>query len=327
MMPAGTFFKNMGKKFCFAYGTISKKSAKNSVKKFLCAARAIAYMNEAKIGLIGSRPDGFEISGFDELAIKKVFGTTIIKISMDYFLTPIDSVDKKEIDLDMAIQKRIFDIEKKDLEDAKNLSSIYIAIKKVVNEYNLQAYAPQCWPELRMDRKTPISTANGRMTAEGIMASCEADMDSALTMLLLHALNGDTPWTADFVNIVEQKDSLLFWHCGNASYNLSEQKPKIEYVSEGLAQTASLREGIVTVCRVNHYKGNFEIFSGVGGAIKSRPIVKGSSMFVRMFKGNMDFVKSMLENGIPHHNVIIYGDVSEELEIFANLKGGVNPIG
>lgn len=321
LMPTGAICRNMDKKFSFAYGTMEKGSARDKVKIFLNAIRAIAYMKEARIGLIGSRPDGFEVAGFDELAIKRIFGTTINKISMPYFLDLIDNIDKKEIDLDMAIQKNILTIKDKDIGDARSLSSIYIAIKKIVKEYDLKAYAPQCWPELRMDRKTPMCTANGRITAEGIMASCEADMDCTLTMLLLHAFKGNTPWTADFVNIIKEKDSILFWHCGNASHTLSDQKPKIEVVFEGLAQTASLRPGIATVCRVNHYKGSFEIHAGVGEVIESKPMLKGSNMFIRMAKGNMEFVQSMLDNGVPHHNVIVYGDLSEEIKIFANLTG------
>jgi len=35
--------------------------------------------------------------------------------------------------------------------------------------------------------------------------------------------------------------------------------------------------------------------------------------------GNMEFVKSMLENGIPHHNGIVYGNILEELKEFSNL--------
>jgi L-fucose isomerase-like protein len=35
--------------------------------------------------------------------------------------------------------------------------------------------------------------------------------------------------------------------------------------------------------------------------------------------GNMAFVESLLNNGIPHHNGIVYGDIIEELKEFANL--------
>lgn len=319
LMPAGAIFRNLEKKFSFVYGTIGKDETKQKVKIFINVIRGIAYMQNSRIGLIGSRPDGFEISGFDELAIKKIFGTTINKVSMPYLLDLIDNMGETEIEKDMEIQKEIFNIDQQDMEKAKDLSRIYLAIKKLTKEYDLQAFAPQCWPELRMERKTPMCCANGRITVEGIMASCEADMDCTLSMLLLYGLTGSTPWTSDFVNLIEQNSSLLFWHCGNASHNLSEEKPKIEVVFEGLAQTAVLKTGTATVCRLNNFKGGFEIHAGVGEVIKSKPMLKGSNMFLRMAGGNMEYVQSMLDKGVPHHNVIVYGDILDELKEFANL--------
>jgi len=320
-MPAGPIFRNLGKKFTFAYGTVGKKEGEEKVKVFMRVLRAIAYMREARIGLIGSRPDGFEISGFDELSIKNIFGTTINKVSMSELLGLIDGMDPKKVEADLKVQKEIFNTGSTSDDDMRSLSRIYLAVKEISDKYSLSAYAPQCWPELRMDRKTPMCPANGRITVDGVMASCECDMDCTLTMLLLYALTGNTPWTNDFVNKIEENDSLLFWHCGNASYNLSDDKPKIEVVFEGPAQTATLKKGTATICRLNHFKGDFEVFAGIGEAIDSRPMLKGSNMYLKMAGGNMEFIKLMLEQGIPHHNVAIHGDLSEELEEFANLVG------
>ena len=38
-----------------------------------------------------------------------------------------------------------------------------------------------------------------------------------------------------------------------------------------------------------------------------------------MKAGNMEFVESLLNNGIPHHNGLVYGNIIEELKEFANL--------
>lgn len=319
LMPSSSIFRNFGKRFSFVYGSVKRSEVKKKVAIFAKVVRAITYMEEARIGLIGSRPDGFEISGFDELSIKNIFGTTIIKISMSEFLDLIDSKEDKMVEEDVKVQKEIFDIDQTIDSQIASLSKIYLALKELIKKYSIDAYAPQCWPELRMERKTPMCVANGRITAEGIMASCEADMDCALTMLMLYALSGRTPWTNDFVNLIEENDSLLFWHCGNASYNLSYGKPKIEVIYEGPAQTATLRSGTVTTCRLNHFKGGFELFAGIGEAIDQKPMLKGSNMYVKMARGNMEFINSMLKHGVPHHNVIVHGDLSEELEEFANL--------
>ncbi len=321
LMPTGAICKALKKKFSFAYGSPGDMKAREAVKSFTDVVRAIAYMQSSKVGLMGARPDGFEIAGFDELSIKRIFGTTINKFSMTEVLDTIDAIEDKAIDEDMEIQKKILNIKDKDIKESRKLSQIYLGLKQMVEKYKINSYAPQCWPELRMDRRTPMCTANGRFSAEGVMASCECDMDCALSMLLLHALtDGGTPWTADFVNMIKDNGSILFWHCGNASYNLSDDKPEIEVVYEGLAQTAALKPGAATVLRLNHFEGSFQVFAGLGEVIRSKPLLKGSNMYLKMRRGNIEFVEDMLREGVPHHCVLVYGDVTKQLQEFANLK-------
>lgn len=319
LMAAGTIFKNMAKPFTFIYGPIEDKRAKEKVNVFIRAVRGISYLKEAAIAVIGMRPDGFEISDFDELAIKKLFGTEITKVSLYTFSKIMKDIDEKEIDKDMETQKGIFDIKDGDLVEARGLSRVYLTLKKVVEEKNIQSYAPDCWPELRDFDKTPICPANGRMNVEGVMASCECDVDGSLTLMLEYALSGSTPWWADFVNLIEENDALLWWHCGNAPYNLSSQKPLIEQVFGGLSQTAAMKEGIATICRLNSIRGEFTIHAAVGEVIETEPLLKGSNLLIRMKCGNMEFIESLLQNGVPHHNGLVYGDILAELKEFANL--------
>lgn len=320
VMPLGSIFANFGKKFSFVYGSDVKKAAiSGKLKGFVAAVRAISYLRESTIGVIGMRPDGFEISDFDELAIKKKFGTTISKVSMYAFTNTIKSITNKEIDRDMETQKKIFDISPENFEESRGLSKVYLAVKKVVEERNLQSYAPDCWPELRDIDKTAICPANGRMNAEGIMASCECDVSGSLTLLMEYAMGQTTPWLADLVNYLENKDAVLFWHCGNAPYNLSDKKPVINRPFGGLAQTASMKSGIATVCRINAIRGQYTIHAGVGNVIDNEEYLKGSNLTIKMKGGSMGFIESLLYNGVPHHNGLIYGDIIEEIKEFGKL--------
>ncbi len=106
LMPTGAICKALKKKFSFAYGSPGDMKVREKVKSFTDVVRAIAYMQSSKIGLMGARPDGFEIAGFDELSIKRIFGTTINKFSMTEVLDTIDSIGAKEIDADMEIRKK-----------------------------------------------------------------------------------------------------------------------------------------------------------------------------------------------------------------------------
>ena len=105
LMPTGTVFRDLKKNFSFAYGTVADTKNNIRVNEFIDVVRAVSFMKEAKIGLIGSRPDGFEIAGFDELAIKKIFGATINKFSMNDLLASIDSIGEKNRVDDLQKQK------------------------------------------------------------------------------------------------------------------------------------------------------------------------------------------------------------------------------
>ncbi len=319
LLASSTIFKNLNKKYTFAFGSIQNEVAINTINVFVKVVRGISYLREAVIGVIGMRPDGFEISDYDELSIKRIFGTEIVKISMYSFSDIVKSIGGKAIEDDMEIQKKIFEINKENIPEARELSRMYLALKKVIEEKGLRSYAPDCWPEFRdMDKCSPCP-ANGRFNSEGVMASCECDLDGSLTLMLQYAITGTTPWFADFLNIIKENNTLLFWHCGNSPYNLSKSKPVIERVFGGLGEVTALKSGIATVCRLNSIKGEYTIHAGVGEVVETKPLLKGSNLSIRMEGGNMEFVKSMLENGIPHHNGIVYGNILEELKEFANL--------
>jgi L-fucose isomerase-like protein len=320
LLAAGTLFKNLDKRYSFIYDTINNDKTRKRISVFIQAVKAIAFLKEATIAVIGMRPDGFEVSDFDELAIKKLFGTEITKLSLYTLSKRMKEVGEEAIDKDMEIQKRLFTIKEGDLSAVRELSRLYLALKDFVIEHNIQSYAPDCWPELRDIDKTPICSINGRMNDEGVMASCECDVDGSMTLMLEYVLAGTSPWWADFVNIIAEHDALFWWHGGNAPQSVSRNKPVLEKVFDfgGLSQTAMMNAGTATVCRMNSMRGTFTIHAGVGEVIETKPLLRGSNLLIRMRGGNMEFVESMLKNGIPHHNGIVYGNILDELGEFAH---------
>jgi L-fucose isomerase-like protein len=320
VMPAGAIFKSFDRPFTSIYGAIDDREVQRRIAIFVHAVRAIAYLRESAIGVIGMRPDGFQVAGYDELAIKKLFGTEIKNLSLYTLSKVVNAVDEKQVDADMEIQRKIFDISKEYDQQARGLSKVYLGLKKAVKDYDVQSYAPDCWPEFRDNDQRPFCPANGRMNADGIMASCECDVDGSLTLMVLHAMQQDTPWFADLVDIRAEHNALFFWHCGNAPYSLSTHRPKIEKVFGGPSQINDMRAGTATVCRINHTRsGGFLIHAGVGEVIEHEPLLKGSNLLIRMKGGNREYVDSMLDNGIPHHNALIYGDLRDELREYARL--------
>ena len=104
VMPAATIFKSFQRPFTSIYGVIAQKEVKESLATFVRAVRAIAYLRESAIGVIGMRPDGFQVAGYDELAIKKLFGTEIKNMSLYTLSKVVNAIDEKQVDADMKVQ-------------------------------------------------------------------------------------------------------------------------------------------------------------------------------------------------------------------------------
>jgi L-fucose isomerase-like protein len=125
VLPGGTMFRNLDKKFSFVYGQPEDKATQEKIKVFLKVVKAIVYLRESRIGILGNRPDGFETTGFSDFAIKKIFGTTIINLSMIHFFNKVKLINDKEISEDLEKSKQLFEIEKKDFSVVKQLSRLY----------------------------------------------------------------------------------------------------------------------------------------------------------------------------------------------------------
>lgn len=323
VMAAGSIFKNLGKQFTFVYDTIDQKDTQTKITTFVKALRGIVYLRNSRIGIVGMRPDGFQICGYDELAIKKTFGTELINISTHTIGKVIAALSNAEVEKDMVVYENIFRISAEDRERAKGGSKMYIALKKAIEEKNLQAITSECWPEFRDIDQTPVCPAHSRLTSQGIMTACECDVDGALSMLLGYALSEKPVFFADLTYVNEDNDTLLFWHCGNGPHALTKpgRKACIEDISGSLLVNMVLKAGIVTICRLNSIGSEFTLHVGRGEVKETEQILNGSHVSVRIGCGNMKFVESSLEHGIPHHNAVIHGDVVEECNEFARHTG------
>jgi L-fucose isomerase-like protein len=80
-----------------------------------------------------------------------------------------------------------------DLEDAVR---VYLALKEVVAEHELDALTVRCF-DLVLELETTGCFALAQLTDEAIIAGCEGDLVSTVGLLWAHELLGETPWMAN----------------------------------------------------------------------------------------------------------------------------------
>lgn len=147
--------------------------------KMFCAR---ARMKRARIGVFGSR----EIEAMPPWRLTKkvrqVWGPRLVRFDMDELIDAIGEVDPEEAKgaaFEFAKGATcIFEPEEEALEGS---AKVYLALKKLVEEYRLDAITVKCFDLLQRCQNTGCY-ALARLSEEGVPAACEADILSCLGM-------------------------------------------------------------------------------------------------------------------------------------------------
>lgn len=305
------------------------KSDKNLEKlKYLINLHSIIKkLKKSTIGVIGGRCPGMLDVSFHELELTRKFGPEIVYISTADLIRDINSINEKDVQ-DVREKLNITDTKNKVSKDILIESlKIYLAASNVIKDYDLDAIAMRCWPELRNNNIcTPCFTLS-RLTDDNIISTCEGDATSALTMYLLFLLTENKPFLVDMLTIDNSNNEAQYFHCGAMASCLAEKEEFIEYrehslygeFKPGLTVEFPLKPGKVTFARIGEIKGKYRILSYSGEAVKSKMFVRGNVARIILDKEPEYIVNELIKNGSEHHQIAVHGDISKELENLSRL--------
>lgn len=159
---------------------------------------------------------------------------------------------------------------------------------------------------------------------EHIPIACEGDIEGTLGMIAYKAVGCNELFLADISQIFEKEDSLLFWHCGVAPYNLWDQKSEKTldtYFAGGRGVTVGfvLKPGPVTISRIDYARGKTRLLTLEGEALPTEKELKGTYVKVKIPDAKNTFEK-FVSQGVAHHVVLGYGRYKKTFEKVAKLK-------
>ena len=174
-----------------ADGEILHGTAEYVAQKIMLLAKvsiALRELRGKKIGIIGQPSDWLIASSFDSDVIRKELGIETEEIDMQELLTEIRKRDYP-VDARKRLQTCPSDYFIGALE-------IYGALKRIITRHNLNAITLRCFDLLTSVRNTGC-LALALLNQEGIPSSCEGDVPALLTMMISHALTGETGFQAN----------------------------------------------------------------------------------------------------------------------------------
>ena len=115
------------------------------------------YLQKAKIGLIGYQAPGFQDLHPNPFVMRKTFGPLLLHIGMTDYVNEAKSVDQESVDSDIRhVTDHLRLPFKSDADgfgisgpgDVTASSRHYLAMKRFIENENLDGVAIRCWPEL-----------------------------------------------------------------------------------------------------------------------------------------------------------------------------------
>jgi L-fucose isomerase-like protein len=325
----------------FTFGGIAKLEDKKfdiRLDSFLRVVSAYKKFNNARIGMIGSRQNDFEVCAFNEALMISRYKQKIVHFNLLDLKYEIESIPDSNPEIQLIIESILksgsCSYDKKGL---YKVAKLEYQILKYAREFDLDAFTIQCWTSMQKFIGVTPCLTNGRITKTGYPVACEGDVNNALAMLIQRSLTfGETtPMILDILTIHPEIDNLvLAWHCGNASVDNKESSEIAKIMPqcpwEGTfgkeAAAASmefvLKPGTVTFnCLVEH-NGQFKLSNITGKMVKRKDKIRGAWSWVEM-KDRDKFYETIVYEGFTHHNSIIYGDLTlhvKELCKYLNIQ-------
>lgn len=162
---------------------------------------------KSRLGVIGVPSDWLIASNVDKQKAKEKYGCEILDIDINELI----DLSQKNYDISSSL---IDELKKRPFSDSelKKALNIYGAMKALIKKYKLTGVTLRCFDLLDTLHSTGC-IALALLNSEGIPASCEGDVPSLLTMVILDSLFGEAGFMVNPSSLNIENNSMIVAHC------------------------------------------------------------------------------------------------------------------
>jgi len=272
----------------------------------------------ARLGVIGQPSDWLIGSQIDYEHAAHHWGTEFVDIELDQVYQALEKVDTakaKRIAADFL--ENAAEIVESNAADLVDASKIYLALKEVITENDLDALTIRCF-DIVTELNTTGCLALALLNNEGLVSGCEGDIPAAFTMFLAHQLTGQMPFMANPAAIDKNKDEILFAHCTVATDISSDYIIRSHFETGiGVGIQGILEEGPVTVFKIGG-AGLEQYFVAEGEIIENMdsPNACRTQLKISLPQSSDYF----LNDAIGNHHLIIPGYYADKINEFLGME-------
>jgi L-fucose isomerase len=324
----------LGLEHCFVFGEPEDPDVLSAIVSYCRAAMVVDDLSRSKAVVIGGKTMGMVTAHVDFSQVKDLFGTEIEHVDMLRPYLEAQKVPAQKVKAKMAWVKKTYGAVNVSDEILERSIRLYITLKEMMEQEGYAFGGFKCQPEFignYVSGCMPISL----LIDDGIMIGCEADMNAALTMRILHLLT-DGPALFGDVNDLDMNTGVLrIVNCGTFASTMAsspkdvEWNPQYDYMGEksGACPTFCCKEGPVTIARLSRVAGSYVLHIATGTAFtQPKETFKEARdrwphAFIQL-DGDPHF---FLQHTRSNHLHMVYGNIVSELLDFCEILG-IEPI-
>lgn len=322
-----SFLARFDRNYEYIYGKATNSDVIDEADELFNAYRLVKQAENTEICLVGNRVPGFYLSNVDELRFRNDFGIEISHLALSSLERGMEEQSENEVQKMLEDKRRGFDnVEASEPQMEKSVRA-FLFLKKYASENGFDAFAIRCWPEIPDEFGFSLSSTVSWLNSEGIPIGCEGDVPGVTTMLLEQWTTGEPPGLMDLVDVNSSEGRIKAWHGGCTGVNLAcdgcdvQCGPHPTIPDSGPAMNFNLKEGPITLARMDQFPDYNQLFAIEGVAVKDTQIRSGNSVVLE-FPGQKvsEILDLIMSNGVGHHYALVYGKVRDELKEFAEIK-------
>ena len=275
-----------------------------------------------RIGLFGYPSDWLIASGVDYDYLREYYGVETIYVDLQRVIDIIDGRDTKFCVSTSDVENVAHDLVKrsksvKEPSDADIVlaAQMYLAIKKICQEEHFDAMTIRCFDIVKACNTTSC-LALAMLNDEGIVAGCEGDMQTLLTMLLAKRLCGEEAFMANPSQLTDH--TTMFAHCTIPLAMCDETIVRSHFESGiGVAIQGAMPLTDYTILKWGGRRLD-KYFVAEAKAIKN----EYSNHYCRtQITLDINLKPYLLNHSIGNHHVIIKGRHADEIKRFMRENG------
>ena len=252
-----------------------------------------------RLGVIGKPSDWLIASNVNYDSAKRLHGIDLVDISIDEIRTRYaESINDYNLS---------FDYDKDEIDKALRLHKVLEGVK---TDYNLDGLTIRCF-DLLGDLKTTACLSLALLNKEGIVATCEGDIPTMVSMHILNKITGQRGFQANPSRIDVEGGKMILAHC-TLPLDMADKFYLDTHFESGIgvAVKGYLKEEKVTIFKLSRNLKDYFVASG-----RILRNLEESNLCRTQIEVAVDnSINYFLTRPYGNHHVVIYGDHKAEID-------------